>query len=312
MKVIGVDLGGTQIKAGIVDENGNILKQLKRPTEAQKGKEVVLENLIGVIQELMDGEVKAVGVAVASPLDPHEGVLYYPPNLPGFGIFNLKAFLAEKLRIPVFIDNDANLYALGEWWKGSGVNSKVFLCITVGTGIGGGVIYEGKIWHGAHGLGAEIGHITVMPEGPLCHCGNRGCLEAVASSYFLVSYVKERLSEGEASSLARFKNELTPKLIYEAAVNGDRLALRAFEILGRNLGLGVASLVNVLDPDVVAIGGGLSKAGMILLNPVIEEFRNRVLKALKDKVEIKLAVLEEFAAVLGASFLAIKNTGGVI
>ncbi len=308
--VVAVDLGGTQIKAGIFDFEGNLFKSIKVPTQSRLGKEKVLSNLVSVIKELFTKDTVALGIAVASPLDPKEGVLYYPPNLPGFGIFNLKKFLGSFFDVPIFIDNDANLYAYGEWWKGAGQSSRVMLCVTVGTGIGGGLIYDGNIWHGAHGLGAEFGHITVDPEGPFCNCGNRGCLEAMASSYFLVDYVRKRLKEGAASKLASFRDKLEPKLIYEVALKGDNLAKEAFQAVGKNLGIGLSSLINVFDPDVVVVGGGLSKAGMLLLEQTKREINQRALKGIRDRIKVEIAVLGEFSAIYGAAYLAIKGIGG--
>ncbi len=308
--VIAIDIGGTRIKAGLLDFNGNFVEKISVPTEAYLGKEKVLSNITSVIKNFMKYKVVAIGVAVASPLDPEKGIIYYPPNLPGFEVFNMKAFLEDRFSLPVFIDNDANLYALGEWWKGSGEKANILLCITIGTGIGGGLIFKGNIWHGAHGFGGEFGHITIDPHGPLCNCGNKGCFEAMSSSYFLIKYIKDRLNEGEASILSEFIEDLTPKLIYEAAVKGDTLAIEGFRIIGTNVGIGLASLVNALDPEVVVIGGGLSKAGMILMDPVKAEFNQRVLKGIRDRIQLKLAVLGEFSAVLGAAYLAIKGMGG--
>ncbi|NPA15106.1 MAG: ROK family protein [Deferribacteres bacterium] len=310
MKVVGVDVGGTQIKAAVFDLNGNMLKSTRAPTESRLGKERVLSNIVSVIEGLFSEDVAALGVAVASPLDPVEGILYYPPNLPGFGVFNIKSFLEERFGVSVVVDNDANLYAYGEWVRGAGRGAQVLLCVTVGTGIGGGLIHGGNIWHGAHGMGAEFGHITVDPDGPVCNCGNRGCLEAMASSYFLVGYVERRLREGVASRLAPLRGVLEPKLIYEAALEGDTLAHEAFAVVGKNLGVGLSSLINALDPDVVVVGGGLSKAGMILLEPVKKEIYARTLKGIRDRIRVETAVLGEFSAVYGAAYLAIKIIGG--
>ena len=308
--VIAIDIGGTKIKAGLLDFTGDFVEKISVPTEAHLGKEKVLFNITSVIKNFMKYKVVAIGVAVASPLDPERGIIYYPPNLPGFEIFNMKAFLEERFSVPVFIDNDANLYALGEWWKGSGAKASILLCITIGTGIGGGLIFNGNIWHGAHGFGGEFGHITIDPNGPLCNCGNRGCFEAMASSYFLIKYIKDRLNEGEASILSKFIDDLTPKLIYEAAVKGDTLAIEGFKTMGKNVGIGLASLINALDPEVVVIGGGLSKAGMVLMDPVKTELDRRVLKGIKNRIQLRLAILGEFSAVLGAAYLAIKGVGG--
>ena len=292
---LGVDLGGTRIKAGLVDANGSLVEWITTETEAHKGKEQVLNNLVGVIETLLSKtNVSAVGVAVASPLDPHEGVLFNPPNLP-FGTFNIKEFLQDKFNLPIVIENDANAYVLGEWWKGAGAEAKVLLGITLGTGIGGGLVSNGQVWHGAWGLGGEFGHITILADGPLCNCGNRGCFEALASSRFLVETYK-KLSGKEA----------TPKEIYLAATQGEKEAIESFRILSRNVAIGLASLCNALNPDVAVIGGGLANAGMLLLEGVKLHFDSLLLDGLKGRVELRLAKLKDHSAVYGVVYKAMK------
>lgn len=253
---LGMDIGGTRIKGAVLNEDGNVVKELLHPTEAHLGKDKVLDNILRLAREACNNYlIVAIGLAVASPLEPNTGVLYYPPNLP-FEVFNLKAFMEGNVKLPVFVENDANAYVLGEWWKGAGQGAKVLLGITLGTGIGGGLVVEGKVWHGAHGFGGEFGHTTIQIDGPLCNCGNRGCFEAMASSRFLVE-TYQRLS---------MKQEMiTPPEIYEKAVNGDKHAFEAFRIFGRNVAIGLASLCNALNPDVVVIGGGLANAGNAII-----------------------------------------------
>ncbi len=292
---LGVDLGGTRIKAGLIDAKGDLIEWTTTETEAHKGREQVLKNLAGVIETLLSKtNVSAVGVAVASPLDPYEGVLFNPPNLP-FGTFNIKEFLQEKFNLPIVIENDANAYVLGEWWKGAGAGAKVLLGITLGTGIGGGLVYNGQVWHGAWGLGGEFGHITILADGPLCNCGNRGCFEALASSKFLIETYK-RLSGKEA----------TPKVIYQSAIQGEKEALESFRILSRNVAVGLASLCNALNPDVAIIGGGLANAGMLLLEGVRLHFDSLLLDGLKGRIELRLAKLKDYSAVYGVVYKSMK------
>ncbi len=300
MKVVAVDVGGTRIKAGVVDEKGGLHEKKVVDSRAEEGKDALLETLVGVVNSLLGvSRAEAVGVAFASPLDPKTGVVYHPPNIPGMGVFNLGAYLKERLGVPVVVDNDANLYALGEWWMGAGQGAEVLLCITLGTGIGGGLVVGGELWHGAHGLGAEFGHVTVVKDGPLCNCGRRGCFEAVASSRYLVETYR-RLSGKEDS----------PFGIYKAAKDGDKAALESWRMLARNVAVGLSSLANALDPDVVVIGGGLANAGVLLLDAVKLHFEPLLLPGLRGKVELRLASLRDYSAVWGAAYAAIKALGG--
>ena len=300
MRVLGLDVGGTRIKAGIVDPDGRLLDSEIVDTRASEGRDRVLKSMESLINRAIEKHrIRAVGMAVASPMDPERGILYYPPNLPGFGLFDLGSYMRERISVPVVFENDANAYVLGEWWKGAGTGARVLLGITLGTGIGGGLVVDGRVWHGAHGLGAEFGHIVVLPDGPECNCGNRGCFEAVASSRFLME-LYERLS-GE---------RLTPAGIAERAKRDDAAAVQAFSLLAKNVAIGLASLTNALDPDVVVVGGGLVNAGVVLTKKIEMHFYPLLLPGLRDRVRLEFAKLGDFAAVYGAAYLAIKTVGG--
>ena len=298
--ILGIDLGGTRIKAGVLTEEGHLKDSFIAPTQADEGAKKVLKNLAEIIEGTKEKyPIKAIGLAVASPLDPETGVLYNPPNLP-FGTFNIKEYLEASCKLPVVIENDANAFVLGEWWKGAGRGSKVLLGITLGTGIGGGLIVDGDIWHGAHGIGGEFGHITIQKDGPLCNCGRRGCFEAMASSKFLAETYQR---------LCMTQETLTPKEIYEKAIKGDTRAIEAFNILARNIAVGLSSLCNALDPDTVLIGGGLANAGMLLLEQVRMHFDPLLLPGIRGKVKLTLAQLKDTAAVFGVAYKAIKAMG---
>lgn len=310
--VVGVDLGGTMIKGALVNDKGDTFAAQEQPTQAFKGREHVLEKrLLPFIKRLIENASKeglkprSIGLAVASPLNPWEGILYTPPNLPGWGVFPLLSYLQDRLPLPVYIDNDANLFALGEWLWGAGERKTPLVCLTLGTGIGGGVVYDhGRLWHGAHGTGGELGHITIEMGGPLCNCGNRGCLEAMASATALERWVDEALSKGKTSMLSA---GASARDIALAAQKGDPLSLEAFKWVGRNLGVGLASLANIFDPQLIVLGGGLSKAGMLLLSPAVEEFRRRVLPLHRDSIRVKLASLGKMGGVLGAAIMALNR-----
>ncbi len=308
--VVAVDLGGTMIKGALVNDRGETIAAQEQPTQAFKGREYVLEERLlpfirGLIEtSTMEGlKAGSIGLAVASPLNPWEGILYNPPNLPGWGIFPLLSYLQDRLPLPVYMDNDANLFALGEWLWGAGDGKTPLVCLTLGTGIGGGVVYDhGRLWHGAHGTGGELGHMTVDMNGPLCNCGNRGCLEAMASAAALRKWMDQALEKSRNSLLSPGADA---REIAQAAFMGDSLALEAFQWLGKNLGVGLASLANIFDPQLMVLGGGLSRAGMLLLSPAVEEFKSRVPLLMREKVEIRLATLENRGGVLGAALLAL-------
>ncbi len=311
---LGIDLGGTAIKAALVNEEGQTLHEKEIPTQAHLGRDHVLEKrLLPLIKESLaraqkEGiQVTGIGLAVASPLDPWKGVVYHPPNLPGWGVFPLLPYLKERLTLPVVMDNDANLFALGEWKWGAGEGMTPLLCLTLGTGVGGGIIYHGgTIWHGAHGAGGELGHITIDMKGPLCNCGNRGCLETLASATALEKWVAEAVKKGTPSSLPPGAKA---REIAQAARDGDPLAIRAFQWVGKNLGVGVAALANAFDPRVIVLGGGLSKAGMLLLDPAIREFEQRALPLQRERVKVCLARLGSLGGVMGAALLALGIGG---
>ena len=310
--VVAVDLGGTMIKGALVNDKGETFAAREQPTQAFKGREYVLEERLlpfikGLIEDSSREGLKArsIGLAVASPLNPWEGILYNPPNLPGWQVFPLLSYLQDRLPLPVYIDNDANLFALGEWLWGAGEGKTPLVCLTLGTGIGGGVVYDhGRLWHGAHGTGGELGHITIEMGGPLCNCGNRGCLEAMASATALERWVEEALNKGRPSILSPGANARDIAL---AAQKGDPLSLEAFKWAGRNLGVGLASLANIFDPQLMVLGGGLSRAGMLLLSPAVEEFRSRVLPLHRDNIKVKLASLGKMGGVLGAAIMALNR-----
>ncbi len=308
MNYLSIDFGGTYIKYGVINEKEKVVYFNKVKTFSHCGPNFVLARLLDIIFRMIsDFDVLAVSIAVASPVDPEKGILYNPPNLPGFEVFDLGKYIRERVPVPVFIDNDANLYALGEYFKGAGEGSKVMVALTLGTGVGGGIVFDGNLWYGAHGFGGELGHITIDPSGPLCNCGNRGCLEALASSTFLIGFVKRRLAEGEASLLASFRDSLTGEVIYNKAKEGDFLAKEAFRRLGKNLGIGLASIANIFDPDVIVVGGGLSGSREFFAEEMMEEFNRRALLSTKDFCKIKFSELGDLSAIWGGYFRIIQN-----
>lgn len=301
--ILGADVGGTNTKTVLVDGRGKILAVMKRPTLANKGRDAMIERLILTLKDTVKKsgatmkDVAGAGVGFAGPLDPEKGIVFNPPNLPGWLNVPLRDILEERLKMPVSLDNDANLVALGEYWKGAGRGTESLVCLTLGTGVGGGIVLDGRIWHGASGVAGEIGHMTVVRNGRRCGCGNRGCLEVYASSKGLVFRMQEILKRKKAGKY----NKITPENIEKWALSGDSLANQAIKDTGVILGVAIASLANILNPEVVVLGGGISKIGRLLLDPIREEVGERAFPKAVERLKIVKAELGDRAGALGAA-----------
>ena len=266
--VLAVDLGGTRLRLGLVDGQGRVVSSRRRQTRADQGPERVVGRLIQELKDLaseVESEsILGLGVSVASPLDPETGTLYNPPNLPGWDMFSPRPALEDALKLQVFISNDATLAALGEHRFGAGRGYRNLIFMTVSTGIGGGVLIDGWPYSGSRGFAGEIGHIIIDPQGPLCGCGSRGCLESLASGTAIARIARERMLAGESSLLHQMVNGEVEKVraetVSEAAKKGDGLAKKIMEEAGASLGLGIASLLNIFDPELVILGGAVAQA----------------------------------------------------
>ncbi|MSZ76645.1 MAG: ROK family glucokinase, partial [Actinobacteria bacterium] len=274
---IGIDVGGTKILGGVVDESGAILEE-RRVESPATDVEAIEEAIAELVSGLKDGhDVTCVGVGAAGYIDKSRSVVMFAPNIAWRDV-DLKAELEEQVGLPVVIENDANAAAWGEFRYGAGADVDDLLLVTVGTGVGGGLVLDGGLYRGAFGVGAEIGHLRVVPNGILCGCGNHGCFEQYASGSAMVREARAAASGG--SLLARHLLDLaggdpqaiTGPLITEAARAGDPFSIEQLADLGRWLGEGIASLTAVLDPAVVVIGGGVSEAGELLLSPIRNAF----------------------------------------
>ena len=308
---VGVDLGGTNIVSGLVDEEGRILARDKRPTRQDLGLDGSLgqmkESIRTVVGQAGDS-VRAIGIGSPGPIDPFEGVVLEPENLPAWRNVPLVRIVEEEFGVPAFLDNDANVAALGEQWQGAGKGVGFFMCVTLGTGIGGGAVLDGKLLQGFNGNAAEIGHITIDYDGPPCPCGNRGCLELYASATGIVRRTKERMERErpETSLWEKFEN-LTAKDISQAAHEGDEFARRMYEETGFLLGVGLVSAINLYNVEVIALGGGMAHAGEILFEPVRRTVRERALPGVRDKVRIVPSQLGDDAGLLGAARMAMQR-----
>ena len=306
----GVDVGGTKIAGGVVDEDGTILEELRVVSPATDA-EAIEVAIAGLVNELASRhEIAAVGVGAAGYVDKSRAVVMFAPNIAWRNV-DLKAELEPRVDLPVVIENDANAAAWGEFRYGAGHDVNDLLLVTVGTGVGGGVVLDGELYRGGFGAGAEIGHVRVVPDGILCGCGNHGCFEQYASGSAMVREARAAaaagslLARGLLDRLGGDPDKITGPLITEAARDGDPFALEQLATVGRWLGEGIASLTAVLDPAMVVVGGGVSEADELLLGPARGAFAREVVgAAYRPTPEIRKARLGNRAGLIGAADLA--------
>ncbi len=308
---IGVDLGGTNIKGGVVNEEGRILGQAEAPTLATEGPEAVMARIARMIGDLRGrapGSLLGVGIGSPGPLDPEDGIIYTMPNLPGWENFPMKRKLEEKVRLPVIVENDANCAALAENWKGAGQGAKTMILLTLGTGIGGGIVRDGALVNGNHVSAGEVGHMVINFDGPKCGCGNHGCLEAYCGAGGIVARTRALLDKPGTVSVMREWSEdggeaLTPAMVSRAANEGDGVALSVLRETGRLLGIGIITLTHLFAPDIVVLGGGVAAAGEVLFVAVREEVKRRAMPPANERVRILPAAMGNSAGVVGAARL---------
>ncbi|HET9309733.1 MAG TPA: ROK family protein [Actinomycetota bacterium] len=309
---IGIDAGGTKTAAVLVERDGTVLARESRLTPAQD-EQATLETMVATAKAVATPEATGVGVAAAGMVD-LDGVVRYAPNL-AWRDEPLAASVGAALGLPGLAENDANAAAWGEFRHGAGRGSSHMLMVSVGTGIGGGIVLGGTLYRGANGFASEIGHVVVDPDGPLCGCGNHGCWEQVASGTALTRegrLAAERHPDSELAKIAGGDAAIvTGAMVTQAARGGDAVSVGILLDVGYRLGVGIAGLVNVLDPDLVVIGGGVSDAGDLLLEPVRDAFRRSVeAPDRRPKVPIVRAALGADSAAIGAAALVFERTGG--
>ncbi|AEH50798.1 ROK family protein [Pseudothermotoga thermarum] len=310
MKVIGIDLGGTNFAVGVVDEQGKILAKEQGKTLVQEGPDAVIKRLNQAVKNVLSNyEVEAIGVGCPGSIDHKLGVVRFSPNFPGWHDFPLAEKLSLETGLKVYVENDANAYALGEHTFGVGKGYDHIVCLTLGTGVGGGVITHGILLRGSSGIGAELGHVTVMPNGPTCGCGAKGCLEAFASATALKRFVQEGYERHKDSLLFHGKkpSEVSPEDIFRCAEQGDEFAKSIISLLTDALAVAIGSFVNIFNPQLVILGGGISNAGEKLLKPVAEKVKDHVLPSMLGTFEIKLSKLGKDAGILGAASIVFER-----
>jgi glucokinase len=302
---ISIDMGGTQIRAATYPQGSTEPLNIRK-TPTRSGDEAPFERMCALIQAIWPkGQtVESITVALPGPLDPVSGVIFSAPNIPGWENFPLRDALKARFHVPVHIGNDANLAALGEWRYGAGKGHHDLLYLTISTGIGGGVISGDRLLLGTRGLASELGHLTVLSDGPLCGCGQRGHLETISAGPGIARYVKEQIEAGRESSLQGVAH-ITAKEVSQAAREGDPLSVEAFTRAGTYLGVAVADFLHIFNPSIVIFGGGVSFSGDILFKPMREALQQHVMDAsyLHD-LQIATAALGDEAGLMGALALA--------
>ena len=314
-EAIGIDVGGTKINAFRVTRDGTVAERTSRPTPADD-EAATLSAMVELARSLLTPDVIAVGVGAAGMIDSKEGVLGFAPNL-AWRNLPIAERMRDALGLPCQVDNDASMAAYGEFRFGAGRGYRHLLLVTVGTGLGGGIVSDGRLFRGANGFASEIGHIIVEPGGPLCGCGNHGCWEQVAAGRAIDRMGREEAREHEHSILRRLAggdpDQVTGELVTQAAKQGDDAAKRILAEAGRRLGQGIAGLVNVLDPQVVVVGGGAIVAGDLLLDPARAAFLDAVEgPEYRPRVPIVPAELGNDAGAVGAATLALEELGRVM
>ena len=307
---IGIDVGGTNVKIALVNDKGNILYSNSVPTRAEMGYEYTVNNIKQAIRDLITEtgvtNIEGIGFDFPGQIDYKNGIVRLAPNIPGWVNIPIAKIIEDEFKIPTRIDNDVHCAALGELKFGAGQDCENFICMTVGTGIGSGIVINGKLVRGASNAAGELGHIKLqMHEGPLCGCGDYGCLEAFASGPSIVAMAEEYISGGKSTKFREMASggEITPYIVAEAAKLGDPVAKRIFTKVGEYIGFGLASVVNLLNPEKIIIGGGVADAGDILIEPIKETIKKRAMVVAGSAVEIVPAKLANTAGVIGASLL---------
>jgi glucokinase len=324
--IVGVDLGGTNIVVGAMSDDGSEqLAMRSEPTHAERGAEAVVDRMVSMIEQVIaealdqTGAARkdfiGVGMGAPGPLDRERGIVVVAPNL-GWRDYPLRDAVAERVRLPTTLDNDANCATVGEWWCGAARGGRNVVGITIGTGIGGGLIVDGQLYHGASDVAGEIGHTTIDMTGRYCRCGNYGCLEAYASGPAIALRAREALERDEVSALRKMVNgdldRLTAATVYEAANQGDALARELVRDTATFLGAGIANLLNIFNPDVVVVAGGVTQAGDRLFEPLRAEVKRRAFRPAVAACRIVPGSLPGTAGVVGAvaTFKA-QKLGGI-
>ncbi|HEU4452645.1 MAG TPA: ROK family protein [Longimicrobium sp.] len=324
--IVGVDLGGTNIVVGLLPiEGGDVLGFRTHPTESQRGAKFVVDRIVHMVEEAIAEVVSehgttrdaiaGVGIGSPGPLDRKTGTVINTPNL-GWRNFPLRDLISNAVKLPCTLDNDANCATYGEWWLGAGRGTQTLVGLTLGTGIGGGIVLNGAIYHGCSDVAGEIGHMTIDGNGRRCKCGNYGCLEQYASGPAIALRAVEGLEAGAESMLTEMVDgrmeDITAATVYEATVLGDPYATEVMKDTAKFLGAGIANIINILNPEMVVIAGGVTRAGDHLFDPLRAEVRKRAFRSAQECCRIVSGELPGTAGVVGAAAVfKLENYGHV-
>jgi glucokinase len=310
-----VDLGGTKIYSVLTDEEGRVLGEDRRPTQAPEGPDAVIGRLVASVRQALEQggvathDIVGVGISAPGPCDFERGIVTDAPNLPGWQDVPLTRILGEKLGVTAMMENDAASACYGEYRFGAGRGFLHIVLLTLGTGIGGGVIIDGRLYRGASGGAGELGHLVIDEEGPACNCGNRGCVEALASGPAIAEGAAAALAAGRSPVLAGIVGEgpPTPEMVLQAAHQGDAVSREVIERAGHHLGVALAGLLNCFNPEALILGGGLLGLGDLYLEPAVRTAREKAFDQMVEDVTITQASLGERAGALGAAALILDR-----
>jgi len=317
--LIGVDIGGTNIKLALCDQRGRLKDKRTFSTTSFKGKRALIDGIMSRIEELVLGaglkkrDIIGVGIGAPGAVDIRTGTVHYLTNIPDWREVPLGSILKKRLGIPVFVDNDVNVMALGEVYFGAGKGAVNMLCITLGTGVGGGLILDGKLYRGSSYAAGEFGHVPINIDGPKCKCGSWACVEAYAGNSYIVKDVIRRIRSGQKTLITKLVggdlSKITPEIISEAEHRRDKFAKKVWTDVGEKIGIGLAGVVNLLNVEKIVIGGGVAEAGKILFDSIKSAIYERAMKLPAKTVRVVKARLGIDAGLIGAATLVLYELG---
>lgn len=290
---IGIDIGGTNIKGVLMDNNKKIINKFRVSTKSRTNKKILLDQIFECITSLKSKSIKRIGIGVAGPIDFKKQKILNPPNIPALKNLYLTKEVKKKIKINTIIDNDVNCLVLGENILGAGKNKNLVLGLTLGTGVGGGIVFNKRIFHGANGLAGEFGHMMIIPDGRKCSCGSKGCLEPYINDKGIKMTAREIFNK-KMNSMREFD---------DLAEAGDKRAIKLYKTTGQYLGIGLANLVNILNPDIIVVGGGIMRAGEFILKPAQEEMKKHILSPLAKNTKVVKVKLGNYSGAIGAGLL---------
>lgn len=314
---LGIDLGGSKILSAVVNEGGRMLSRDHSLTPAARGPEAVIRALLASARTALNqagisvAELAGIGIGAPGLSNPETGVVFTSPNLPGWKDVPLKDIVEEEMGVKTYLINDANAAALGEMWFGAARGARNFIYITLSTGIGGGIVIDGQVYSGALGTAGEIGHMTIEADGPRCNCGNTGCWEMLASGTALAREVKKRLKEGAKTTILDYADgsldKVTAEVVHCAAEQGDALARELIARTSYYVGVGLANLINIFNPELIIIGGGLSNMGAMLLEPAYKVAGERAYQVAFASVRFARAELGRNSGAIGVAAFVLQQ-----